>query len=123
MNTPLLIQVESLVEAVEAIVGLIARSRKEEDTETVEKLTRVWMDMGDSLRVSYQGNRSLSPAHPWSSQHQIGTGQGERHSDPILNGCPLEFSSEEGWNDKANCVPLAVRRRIRFLVRSMQRCR
>jgi len=31
MNTPLLVQVESPVEAVEAIVGLIARAREEEE--------------------------------------------------------------------------------------------
>ncbi|KAF8321951.1 hypothetical protein F5887DRAFT_1076063 [Amanita rubescens] len=41
MNTPLLVQVESLVEAVDAIVDLIARARSR-------------MDMEDSsLRVNY----------------------------------------------------------------------
>ncbi len=42
------------VEAVEAIVDLIAHARERGDTEIVEKLTRARMCMEDSLRVPYQ---------------------------------------------------------------------
>ncbi|KAF8329925.1 hypothetical protein F5887DRAFT_1082255 [Amanita rubescens] len=43
MNTPLLVQVESTVEAVEAIVDLIARAKSKMDME----------DSSPSLRVNY----------------------------------------------------------------------
>ncbi len=73
-----------MVEAVEAIVDLIARARERGDLETVERPMRARIDMEASLRVSYQSEMNwngtltfpqLTHRHRKTSlQHRIGTG-------------------------------------------------
>jgi len=114
------------------------QARERGDSEMVGKLTRVRIDMGDSLRESYRSemnwdgdenknnddgdktwesltSANKSPMDVVRLHCNIGTGKGERAYAAFGSNTPNSQAKKAGITSTtkegwANCVPLAVRR-------------